>query len=153
MSKIVFKLFRALGIIFGFGVIILYILELKSIISNNGFQNLNLTCNLTWIRDIATIAIGIIFVLPFGKFKSINRLYKNIIFLFLIGFVVYLCVYYIQDFEGFIPLYKEELIFISLILLEVLIPLSNIYIFFCEVMKKDSDKDNDNEVMSEFFDS
>ncbi len=153
MSKVGFKLFRALGIIFGFGVIILYILEFKSIILNEGFQNLTLTCNHTSIRDVSTIAIGIIFVLPFGKFKSINRLYKNIIFLFLIGFVVYTCVYYIQDFEWYIPLYKEELIITTVILLEILIPLSNIYIFFCEVMKKDTNKDNDNEVMSELFDS
>jgi len=153
VSKIVFRLFRALGIIFGFGVIILYTMQFYWIISNNGFQSLNLKFNFTSFRDTASLAFGIILVLPFSKFKSINPLYKNIIFIFLIVFEVYLCAYYIFDFESDIPLYKEDLITITVALLEILIALSNIYIFFCEVMKKDTDKDVDNEVMSELFDS
>lgn len=151
--KILFKFFRVIGIIFGFGVIIVYIFELKSIVLNYGFQKLDFECTLTRIMDFATLSAGIIFIVPFGKFKNISQPYNNIIFLFLVVFEVYLCIYYIRDFEWFIPFSKEKVFVLIIILLEILVPLLNIYIFFCEVIKTNKESNIDDEVMSEFLDS
>ncbi|OPZ92772.1 MAG: hypothetical protein BWY74_01425 [Firmicutes bacterium ADurb.Bin419] len=151
MIKIAFKLIRVLGIIFGFGIIALYVVESGSMISKFGFQYYRLS--LGRIIDIASIMFAIILVLPFGKLKKINRVYKNTLFLYLVGFEIITCIYYIQDYEWFVPYDNKKMIISIIILTTVLIPLLNIYVFFCEVIRTNKNSNADDEVMSEFLDS
>ncbi len=140
IKRILMKVIRISGILFGFILIIVYIYEFK-----NGTLRL-----IYLLRDITTVLFGTIIIVPFYVFKRISMTFNYIIFAFLAGFATYFIGYFIVDIEWFT--FTEEKLFTTvLILLEILIVLSNLYAFYYLVIKKDNVNTTEAELSDDFY--